>query len=112
MRGKKSELKSDPVKLVASGTVIERSETSDQGRDLDSWKGSIASRVHQSTQSKGVLGNNGQLLESSHQAKSELISQSALFNFQSLLLVLLLLICTCTYVRGSAPGLVDRNREG
>jgi hypothetical protein len=38
--------------------------------------------------------------------------QSALFNFQSLLLVLLLLICTCTYVRGSAPGLVDRNREG
>lgn len=39
-------------------------------------------------------------------------NQSALFNFQSLLLVLLLLICTCTYVRGSAPGLVDRNREG
>ncbi|KAI9637933.1 uncharacterized protein MKK02DRAFT_22519, partial [Dioszegia hungarica] len=38
--------------------------------------------------------------------------QSALFNFQSLLLVLLLLICTCTYVRGTAPGLVDRNREG
>ncbi|WVR05387.1 hypothetical protein IAU60_002401 [Kwoniella sp. DSM 27419] len=37
---------------------------------------------------------------------------SALFNFQSLLLVLLLLICTCTYVRGAAPGLVDRNREG
>ena len=38
--------------------------------------------------------------------------QSALFNFQSLLLVLLLLICTCTYVRGTAPGIVDRNREG
>ncbi|WWC89760.1 uncharacterized protein L201_004686 [Kwoniella dendrophila CBS 6074] len=37
---------------------------------------------------------------------------SALFNFQSLLLVLLLLICTCTYIRGTAPGLVDRNREG
>ncbi|XAO22699.1 protein kish-A [Cryptococcus bacillisporus CA1280] len=37
---------------------------------------------------------------------------SALFNFQSLLLVLLLLICTCTYVRGTAPSLVDRNREG
>jgi len=37
---------------------------------------------------------------------------SALFNFQSLLLVLLLLICTCTYVRGTAPGLIDRNREG
>lgn len=41
-----------------------------------------------------------------------LFLQSALFNFQSLLLVLLLLICTCTYVRGAAPGLVDRNREG
>ncbi|WWD01183.1 hypothetical protein V866_008123 [Kwoniella sp. B9012] len=37
---------------------------------------------------------------------------SALFNFQSLLLVLLLMICTCTYIRGTAPGLVDRNREG
>ncbi|KAH8090567.1 hypothetical protein HD553DRAFT_266775 [Filobasidium floriforme] len=39
-------------------------------------------------------------------------TQSALFNFQSLLLVWLLLICTCTYVRGTAPGLVDRNKEG
>ncbi|ODO10846.1 hypothetical protein I350_01445 [Cryptococcus amylolentus CBS 6273] len=39
-------------------------------------------------------------------------TQSALFNFQSLLLVLLLLICTCTYIRGTAPNLVDRNREG
>ncbi|GFZ45754.1 Protein kish [Saitozyma sp. JCM 24511] len=37
---------------------------------------------------------------------------SALFNFQSLLLVILLLICTCTYIRGAAPGLVDRNKEG
>ncbi|BEI81654.1 hypothetical protein CcaverHIS002_0208140 [Cutaneotrichosporon cavernicola] len=37
---------------------------------------------------------------------------SALFNFQSLLLVLLLLICTCTYVRGAAPSIVDREREG
>lgn len=37
---------------------------------------------------------------------------SALFNFQSLLLVLLLLICTCTYARSTAPGLVDRNKEG
>ncbi|RSH81874.1 uncharacterized protein EHS24_008069 [Apiotrichum porosum] len=45
-------------------------------------------------------------------AADSLFLQSALFNFQSLLLVLLLLICTCTYVRGAAPGLVDRNREG
>ncbi|KAI0739696.1 hypothetical protein C8Q80DRAFT_1200369 [Daedaleopsis nitida] len=37
---------------------------------------------------------------------------SALFNFQSLLLVILLLICTCTYVRSVAPRLVDSNKEG
>ncbi|PWN20988.1 DUF1242-domain-containing protein, partial [Microstroma glucosiphilum] len=37
---------------------------------------------------------------------------SALFNFQSLLLVILLLICTATYVRATAPGLVDRNKQG
>ncbi|EPQ29874.1 uncharacterized protein PFL1_02547 [Pseudozyma flocculosa PF-1] len=37
---------------------------------------------------------------------------SALFNFQSLLLVILLLICTCTYVRATAPALVDRNKQG
>ncbi|KAJ1304871.1 hypothetical protein OPQ81_006005 [Rhizoctonia solani] len=37
---------------------------------------------------------------------------SALFNFQSLLLVVLLLICTCTYVRAVAPGLIDRNKQG
>lgn len=38
--------------------------------------------------------------------------QSALFNFHSLLRVVLLLICTCTYVRATAPGLIDRNKEG
>ncbi|KZT37873.1 DUF1242-domain-containing protein [Sistotremastrum suecicum HHB10207 ss-3] len=43
---------------------------------------------------------------------STLIIQSALFNFQSLLHVILLLICTCTYVRSVAPSLVDRNKEG
>ncbi|KAL9939648.1 hypothetical protein V8E36_001465 [Tilletia maclaganii] len=37
---------------------------------------------------------------------------TALFNFQSLLLVILLTICTCTYVRASAPGLIDRNKQG
>ncbi|CEH13063.1 Uncharacterized conserved protein [Ceraceosorus bombacis] len=37
---------------------------------------------------------------------------SALFNFQSLLLVIVLMICTCTYVRATAPGLIDRNKEG
>ncbi|KIM31756.1 hypothetical protein M408DRAFT_64453, partial [Serendipita vermifera MAFF 305830] len=38
--------------------------------------------------------------------------QSALFSFQSLLLVLLLLICTCTYIRGVMPRLIDSNKEG
>ncbi|PWN37121.1 DUF1242-domain-containing protein [Meira miltonrushii] len=37
---------------------------------------------------------------------------SALFNFSSLLLVILLSICTCTYIRAAAPGLVDRNKNG
>ncbi|KAH9939611.1 uncharacterized protein BXZ73DRAFT_99227 [Epithele typhae] len=41
-----------------------------------------------------------------------ILSMSALFNFQSLLLVILLLICTCTYVRSVAPGIVDRNKQG
>lgn len=41
-----------------------------------------------------------------------LTSQSALFNFQSLLLVILLMICTCVYARSLAPGLVDRNKDG
>ncbi|PFH49540.1 hypothetical protein AMATHDRAFT_147516, partial [Amanita thiersii Skay4041] len=37
---------------------------------------------------------------------------SALFNFQSLLLVVLLVICTCTYIRAVAPRLIDRNKQG
>ncbi|KAI8876467.1 DUF1242-domain-containing protein [Backusella circina FSU 941] len=37
---------------------------------------------------------------------------SAIFNFQSLLLVILLMICTCTYVRAQAPSLIDRNKTG
>ncbi|KAG4285562.1 hypothetical protein FPRO06_06822 [Fusarium proliferatum] len=38
--------------------------------------------------------------------------QSALFNFQSLLLVLLLLICTSAYVHHFTPGIMDRNKNG
>ncbi|PSN41145.1 Protein kish-A, partial [Blattella germanica] len=38
--------------------------------------------------------------------------QSALFNFQSLLTVVLLLICTCAYVRSLFPSLLDRNKVG
>lgn len=40
------------------------------------------------------------------------LSQSALFNFQSLLLVLLLLICTSAYVHHFTPGIMDRNKNG
>ncbi|EAL62705.1 TMEM167 family protein [Dictyostelium discoideum AX4] len=31
----------------------------------------------------------------------------AIFNFQSLLVVILLFICTCTYIRGSYPSLLE-----
>ncbi|TGZ84163.1 DUF1242-domain-containing protein, partial [Ascodesmis nigricans] len=36
---------------------------------------------------------------------------SALFNFNALLLVILLLICTCTYVRQVVPGMVDSRKD-
>ncbi|KAK3320773.1 hypothetical protein B0T19DRAFT_361032, partial [Cercophora scortea] len=38
--------------------------------------------------------------------------QTALFNFQSLLLVILLLICTSTYLHQLMPAILDRNKEG
>jgi hypothetical protein len=37
---------------------------------------------------------------------------SALFNFQSLLSVVLLVICTCAYLRALFPSLIDRNKVG
>ncbi|XP_055613314.1 protein kish-A [Uranotaenia lowii] len=37
---------------------------------------------------------------------------SAIFNFQSLLSVILLLICTCAYLRSLLPSLIDRNKTG
>ncbi|KAH8821172.1 hypothetical protein F5884DRAFT_766864 [Xylogone sp. PMI_703] len=37
---------------------------------------------------------------------------SALFNFQSTLLVLLLLICTSAYTHQLFPGIMDRNKDG
>ncbi|KAI9313754.1 hypothetical protein BX666DRAFT_537336 [Dichotomocladium elegans] len=43
---------------------------------------------------------------------SQKLRMSAIFNFQSLLLAVLLLICTCTYVRAQAPSLLDRNKTG
>ncbi|XP_006863033.1 PREDICTED: protein kish-A-like [Chrysochloris asiatica] len=37
---------------------------------------------------------------------------SAIFNFQSLLSVILLLICTCAYIRSLTPSILDRNKTG
>ncbi|KAK0740515.1 putative S-adenosylmethionine-dependent methyltransferase [Schizothecium vesticola] len=37
---------------------------------------------------------------------------TALFNFQSLLLIILLLICTSTYLHSIFPAIMDRNKEG
>ncbi|KAF7507130.1 hypothetical protein GJ744_010943 [Endocarpon pusillum] len=37
---------------------------------------------------------------------------TAIFNFQSLLLVLLLFICTSTYAHSIMPGIMDRNKDG
>ncbi|XP_042544864.1 protein kish-A-like [Dipodomys spectabilis] len=37
---------------------------------------------------------------------------SAIFNFQSVFTVILLLICTCAYIRSMAPSILDRNKTG
>ncbi|KAJ3247239.1 hypothetical protein HDU78_004773 [Chytriomyces hyalinus] len=37
---------------------------------------------------------------------------TAIFKFDGLLLILLLLICTCTYIRAQFPALLDRNKHG
>ncbi|KAK1251138.1 hypothetical protein MKX07_005693 [Trichoderma sp. CBMAI-0711] len=42
----------------------------------------------------------------------QVVKMSALFNFKSLLLVILLLICTSTYVHHFTPGIMDRNKNG
>ncbi|KAH8238371.1 hypothetical protein KR032_005228, partial [Drosophila birchii] len=38
--------------------------------------------------------------------------QSAIFHFQSLLVVILLMICTCTYIRSIFPHIIDRCKIG
>jgi hypothetical protein len=38
--------------------------------------------------------------------------QSAIFNFQALLIVILLTICTCAYLRANFPSIIDRNKTG
>ncbi|KAF2665363.1 DUF1242-domain-containing protein [Microthyrium microscopicum] len=37
---------------------------------------------------------------------------TALFNFQSLLLCILLAICTCAYTHSVFPAIMDRNKDG
>ncbi|KFY36760.1 hypothetical protein V495_07624 [Pseudogymnoascus sp. VKM F-4514 (FW-929)] len=37
---------------------------------------------------------------------------TALFNFQSLLMVFILLICTSAYAHQLFPGIMDRNKNG
>jgi Protein of unknown function (DUF1242) len=44
--------------------------------------------------------------------QSRQVRMSALFNFQSLLLVILLMICTCTYLHAQIPAVMDRNKNG
>ncbi|KAI5212086.1 hypothetical protein E4T38_00698 [Aureobasidium subglaciale] len=39
-------------------------------------------------------------------------SHSAFFNFQSLLLVILLFICTCSYIHGVFPAIMDKHKDG
>ena len=41
-----------------------------------------------------------------------LSSQSAIFNFQSLLTVVLLMICTCTFIHAIFPSILNRNKTG
>ncbi|XP_036717177.1 protein kish-A-like [Balaenoptera ricei] len=40
------------------------------------------------------------------------LTRSAIFNFQSLLTVILLLLCTCAYILSLALSLLDRNKTG
>ena len=37
---------------------------------------------------------------------------TALFNFEGIVIVILLLICTCAYVHSLYPALLDRNKTG
>ncbi|XP_064383901.1 protein kish-A-like [Halichondria panicea] len=37
---------------------------------------------------------------------------SAIFNFQSMLVVLILLVCTCTYFRSMFPKIIDNYKTG
>jgi Protein of unknown function (DUF1242) len=44
--------------------------------------------------------------------ETNLSQKTAIFNLQSLLLVILLLICTSTYIHAIVPSIMDRNKDG
>uniref|UniRef100_A0A9L0JTR2 Protein kish-A n=1 Tax=Equus asinus TaxID=9793 RepID=A0A9L0JTR2_EQUAS len=58
------------------------------------------------------IGTDVSLTDFPQEKKKASTLQSAIFNFQSLLTVILLLICTCAYIRSLAPSLLDRNKTG
>ncbi|KAJ1480940.1 hypothetical protein T484DRAFT_1809048 [Baffinella frigidus] len=58
----------------------------------------------------GVAVCGGRSLEAA--ADLPKIFDSAIFNFQSLLIVILLTICTCAYIRANLPSILDRNKTG
>ena len=47
-----------------------------------------------------------------HRIRAWCHTQSAIFDFQSLLIVLLLMICTCAYLRSLAPATIDKLKDG
>ncbi|KAM8960810.1 protein kish-A [Pelodytes ibericus] len=51
-------------------------------------------------------------LDDEIQPHTAMLVPSAIFNFQSLLTVILLLICTCAYLRAMFPNLLDKNKTG
>ena len=44
--------------------------------------------------------------------QAKCISQLGILKFQTLLMVVLLFICTCTYLHGVFPAFLDRNKAG
>jgi len=68
--------------------------------------------LFRSSNSTWTSHDDGECCPCSKPSPTHWMSQSALFNFQSLLRVILLMICTCAYVRAVAPRLIDRNKQG
>lgn len=52
------------------------------------------------------------LKNSRHSQTNHIMIQLGILKFQTLLLVVLLFICTCTYLHGVFPAFLDRNKNG